>query len=128
MKLPRPLLHAARLADVFLFYPALLLVIWGELTGAPPPVFGWVENWNDKLLHFFAYFGLSAMAAAAFKERHPVFFAGVALMLLGGVLEIVQGLTGRDMSVYDEIANVAGVLVGGFGARAIVEPLRRRLA
>jgi len=124
----RPLLHAARIADIVLFYPALLLVIWGELAGPDPQVLGLLALFNDKLLHFLAYFALAAMAAAAFRERRPVFFAGVALMVLGGVLEILQGFTGREVSVYDEIANVAGVLVGGFGARAIVEPLQRRLA
>ena len=36
MKLSRPLLHAARIADEILFYPALILVIWGELTGNEP--------------------------------------------------------------------------------------------
>jgi hypothetical protein len=40
MKLRRPLLHAARIADEVLFYPALALVIWGELSPAQPNAFG----------------------------------------------------------------------------------------
>jgi VanZ family protein len=125
MKFPRPWLHAARIADLILFYPALLLVIWGELTPRPPSV---VEGLNDKLLHFIAYFGLAAMAASAIRHRKPGIVAALGLIVLGGVLEIAQGFVGRDMSLYDELANTCGVLVGGFAARAVVEPLRRRLA
>ena len=127
MKLPRPLLHAARIADEILFYPALVLVIWGELTGTEPQTLGFLGELSDKALHFIAYFGLAAMAAAGFKSRRPVVLAGLGLIVLGGVLEIVQGFTGRDMSFYDELANAGGVVAGTILARAIIEPLRNRL-
>jgi VanZ family protein len=123
MRPPRALLHLARLVDGFLFWPTMTAVIWGELTGKEPNVVGLL---NDKVLHFMAYFALAAMAAAAFKERRPVVLAGLGLMLLGGLLEILQGLVGRDMSAFDELANVAGILVGGVVARICVEYLRRR--
>jgi VanZ family protein len=123
MKIPRPVLHAARIADIVLFYPALLLVIWGELSG-PEPVL--LQGASDKLLHFLAYFGLAAMAGAAFKRRGQMIFAGLGLIVLGGILEIIQGFTGRDMSLLDEIANTMGVIAGSICARALVEPLRRR--
>lgn len=55
-----------------------------------------------------------------------MFWAGLGLIVLGGVLEIIQGFIGRDMSIYDEFANTAGVLVGVFVARAIVETLHRQ--
>ena len=67
------------------------------------------------------------MAAAGFKNRRVVRVASLGLIVLGGVLEIVQGFTGRDMSSYDELANAAGVIMGAVLARAIIEPLRRRL-
>ena len=124
MKLSRPVLHAARIADEILFYPALALVIWGELTGTEPQI---LESLNDKALHFLAYFGLAAMAGLAFKSRKTALLVSLALIGLGGVLEIVQGFTGRDMSFYDELANIAGVVTGAVLARAIIEPLRRRL-
>ena len=123
MRFSRALLHLARMVDQFLFYPALSFVIWGELTGTEPAVVG---AFNDKLLHFMAYFALGAMAAAALKRRGPALWACLGLMLLGGVLEIVQGFTGRDMSAYDELANVAGVVAGAVTARLCVEYLRRR--
>ena len=125
MKIPRLFLHAVRVAHAVLFYPALLVVIWGELMPQPQPE---LAGQSDKVLHFIAYFGLSWLAAAALRDRATAMRAGLALILLGGVLEILQGLVGRDMSVYDEIANTIGVFVGGFAARAVVESLRRRLA
>jgi VanZ family protein len=125
MIISRPWLHAARITYVILFYPALLLVIWGELTPRPPEV---IEGDNDKLLHFIAYFGLAAIAAIAVRRRKAAILAALGLIVLGGILEIIQGFVGRDMSLYDEFANTLGVVVGGFAARAIVEPLRRRLA
>jgi asparagine N-glycosylation enzyme membrane subunit Stt3 len=126
MKLPRPLLHAARIADKILFYPALALVIWGELTGTELQALGFFGELSDKALHAIAYFGLAAMAAAGFKSRWTVVLAALGLIVLGGALEIVQGFTGRDMSFYDELANTAGVVAGAILARAIIEPLRNR--
>jgi VanZ family protein len=124
MKIPRFWLHAARVADLIIFYPALLVVVWGELTGAEPQLLG---NTSDKLLHFIAYFALAGIAAAGFKNRGAVALAGLGLIVLGGILEIVQGFIGRDMSLLDEAANTLGVVVGGVGVRVIVEALRRRL-
>jgi hypothetical protein len=49
---PSPaLLHLARLADAFLFWPTLTAVIWGELTGTEPHV---VSLFNDKGLQRWA--------------------------------------------------------------------------
>lgn len=124
MRIPRPWLHAARIVDLVLFYPALAVVIWGELAGSEPQL---IAGSNDKLLHFIAYFGLAAIAAAGFRRRSAVALACLGLIVLGGVLEIIQGFVGRDMSLLDEAANTLGVVVGGFGVRIIVEALRRRL-
>jgi VanZ family protein len=35
------------------------------------------------------------------------------LIALGGALEVIQGLVGRDADIHDEIANTLGVLIGG---------------
>jgi len=116
--------HAGRLVVEVLFWPALFLVIWGELS--PMPVIEGAAN--DKVLHFVAYFGLAAMAGAGLKARLSAIKAVVALIVIGGLLEILQGLVGRDMSVFDELANAAGAIAGGGLARLVVEPLRRRFA
>ena len=125
MKLSHRSLHRARIADAILFGPALILVIWGELTRLSPE-----DSWpvDDKLVHFSAYFLLGVMAAAALKSRRAVALAVLGLILLGGVLEIVQDWVGRDTSFLDEVANTAGAITGAVVARLIVEPLRRRFA
>jgi VanZ family protein len=78
-------------------------------------------------LHFIAYFILAAMAGAAFRDRRPVFTAVLALIVLGGALETLQGFVGRDSSAYDALANTVGAVTGGLLARTVVEPLRRRI-
>jgi VanZ family protein len=128
MKLSRSLLHRLRIADEILFYPALFLVIWGELGSAPePPFFDWLGDLKDKGMHFTAYFGLAAMAAMGLRRRQPVIYAALGLILLGGALEVLQGYTGRDMSAYDELANTVGVILGALAGRGFIERLRRRL-
>ena len=129
MKLPRPLLHAVRMADAVLFWPALTVVIWGELTSPEGQALLGLLWWiNDKILHFIAYFILGAMAAAALKARRRVILAVLGLIAVGAVLELLQGYVGRDMSAYDELANIAGVVLGSSAARVIVQALRNRIA
>lgn len=114
-----PQLKAAflsRLAFVLLL-PALVLVAWGELSknaAAAEAVF-----W-DKALHFFAYFGLSGMAFLALKGGSKVPAALLSLAVFGGVMELLQGLTGRDPDFYDEIANCAGILAGALTGYVIL--------
>ena len=127
MRVFRPFLHAVRIADAILFWPASALVIYGELSSQPERLFVTLFGFiNDKVLHFEAYFVLGAMAAAAFRSRRPVLWAIVGLTFLGGGLEIIQSYVGRDMSFFDELANTAGAISGAAITRLIVEPLRRR--
>jgi VanZ family protein len=95
---------------LYLFWPAVLLVAWGELTPNPPDFTALV--W-DKALHFTAYFGLAGMATVALDARRQAAWAVLALVVLGGVLEILQGFTGRDPDLYDEVANIFGAVLGG---------------
>lgn len=113
----------SRLSAIMLFWPALALVVWGELSPSAGDPFG---LW-DKLLHFTAYFGLAAIAAVALASRRRTVWAALGLIALGGVLEIVQGMVGRDMSLYDELANSLGVVAGVLAARAYLYLLARRL-
>ncbi len=94
----------------WLFWPGLLLIVWGELTPHPPDlslVFGW-----DKAEHFTAYFGLAAMAAMVLERGQRLARAIFGIVLLGGVLEILQGYTGRDPDIFDFIANTIGAMTG----------------
>jgi VanZ family protein len=115
----RSLLHRLRQIDSWLIVPALFVVIYGEL--AHNPLLGRLEFhiW-DKLLHFTAYFGLSLMATIAVRADRRMLWWALGLVALGGTLEIVQGMTGRDCDIYDELANTIGVLTGaGLGWTAI---------
>jgi VanZ family protein len=109
---------------LYLFWPAVLLVAWGELTPHPPGLE--VEVW-DKALHFMAYFGLAGLATVALSARRPALWAVLSLAILGGVLEILQGFTGRDPSLYDEIANILGVGLGGCAGWLLMSLLQDKL-
>jgi VanZ family protein len=111
----------ARLAFV-LFWPALALVVWGELTPHPPTMHA-----PDKLLHFTAYFGLAGIATVALQRIPRVLTAFLALVLLGGALEIGQAFTGRDAEILDEVANALGATLGmlsGLGFLQLVALVR----
>jgi VanZ family protein len=117
------LMKFSRLSAVLLFWPALALVVWGELRpGGGDPFHIW-----DKLLHFTAYFGLMGIAGVALSGRRRVLWAALGLIVLGGALEIIQGMVGRDMSLYDEFANTLGVLAGLAAAGGYLRLLGGRL-
>jgi len=91
----------------WLFWPALIVVAWGELTPHPPSIHA-----SDKFLHFLAYFGLAGLATTALRHRRAIILAAIALILFGGALEVLQAFTGRDAESLDEAANTIGVLTG----------------
>lgn len=123
----RQLLHWVRRLDAWAVAPAILVVIWGELShsrlvGELEP-FAW-----DKALHFTAYFGLALMTTIAVRADVRALWWAIALVLLGGVLEVVQGMTGRDADIFDEVANTLGILTGlGLGSVGIFLLRRLRL-
>ncbi|MBV9331220.1 MAG: VanZ family protein [Alphaproteobacteria bacterium] len=110
-------------AALYLFWPALVLVCWGELTPHPPRL---IEHFWDKSLHFTAYFGLAAMATLVLGSRKRLLGALLALIVFGGVLEILQGYTGRDPDLLDELANALGVVSGFVVAWAFAKLLKDR--
>jgi VanZ family protein len=105
------LLHWFRRIDSWLIAPALLIVILGELAQLSAIDILASYFW-DKALHFTAYFGLCLMTTIAVRANRNALWWALALVLLGGFLEIVQGFTGRDADIFDELANTLGVLAG----------------
>ncbi len=103
------LMKWSHLLAFYLFWPAAALVVWGELDPQPPDLETII--W-DKALHFIAYFGLAGIVSVALKADRRVVAATLGLIVLGGVLEILQGFTGRDPSLLDEVANTLGALCG----------------
>ena len=99
-----------RLLSLWLFWPGVLLIAWGELTPNPPQMSG-LLGW-DKADHFIAYFGLASMATLVIGRKPRLTWAILAVILLGGALEILQAFTGRDPDILDFAANTLGALTG----------------
>jgi VanZ family protein len=113
-----------RRAGLWLFLPALAVVVWGELTPHPPDLaqegFAW-----DKAQHFTAYFGLALLASLAWGLRRSVLLVLLGVIALGGALEILQSFTGRDAEWLDEFANSLGAMAGTAVACAYLAIPRR---
>jgi VanZ family protein len=99
-----------RRAGAWLFWPALAVVAWGELTPHPPSLPGPLQ-W-DKAEHFTAYFGLMLLASLGWGLRRSLVWIFLGVVALGGALEIVQTMVGRDGEWGDFAANDLGALAG----------------
>jgi len=115
-------IRRAKSAAAVLFWPAIAVVIWGELKPSTQGPEGW-----DKVLHFTAYFGLAGIATLALGRTRAAVWAALALAAFGGILEIVQGFVGRDAEWGDELANIVGVCAG-FAAGLLTLRVLRRVA
>jgi VanZ family protein len=102
-------LPKVRRAGAWLFWPALAVVAWGELTPHPPKAAALL--W-DKAEHFIAYFGLTLLASLGWGLRRSLVFVFIAVVALGGALEILQSFVGRDAEWDDFFANALGALAG----------------
>lgn len=110
-----------RTAEI-LFLPACAGVLGGELGPSSSGPHLW-----DKAVHFTAYFILSILAVAALRARRKALLAMLGLIAMGALLEVIQGIIGRDMSVLDELANSLGVITGAvvvWTVRAVLVRLR----
>ena len=57
------LMRLLRFLAVWLFWPGVALIAWGELTPNPPAL---TQHIWDKAEHFTAYFGLAVLAGSGF--------------------------------------------------------------
>lgn len=121
----RRLLHVFRRLVAYLVLPAVAVVTWGELSTSRL-VAELEPNVWDKALHFTAYFGLALMTTISVRGDRRAFVWALGLMIMGAVLEVLQGMTGRDADVWDEVANTLGVLVGFALARGTIALLKAR--
>lgn len=99
-----------RFLSLWLFWPGVLLIAWGELTPHPPQM-GGLLGW-DKADHFIAYFGLASMATLVIGPKPSLKWAVFGVIFLGGALEILQAFAGRDAELLDFVANTLGALAG----------------
>ena len=99
--------HASRL----LFAAYLAAIVFASL--APPRQIA-VMGGSDKWFHLAAYLGLAIVAWLALRSQQSFRWGLLALGLLGIALELLQGMIpGRHPSLFDGVANVAGLLLGG---------------
>lgn len=86
-------------------------IVWGSLTPHPPDVDITIPDF-DKIEHFGAYLMLTAWFSAALP-RHWRWVA-LTFAVLGGLIEILQGYTGRDPEWSDWLADCIGVAAGAW--------------
>ncbi len=81
----------------------------------------------DKAGHCLAYVALMAWFSAALTGRAWLVRLMIAFIVLGGVLEILQGFTGRDPGWFDWFLDSIGVVVGAHWPRIWLARLREYL-
>ncbi|MDI1327711.1 MAG: VanZ family protein [Brevundimonas sp.] len=86
----------------------LLVVIIGSMVGPFQNVEAAANVW-DKAAHFVA-FGLILWSIGVLLRRLPRTLAALSAFLLGGTVELVQGMVGRDASWGDILADGLGIL------------------
>jgi VanZ family protein len=96
-------------AAFWCLWPAIAVIAWGELTPNPPSEANLV--W-DKAEHFTAYFGLALLGTLGWAHRRRPLLVAFAVLVLGGTLELLQMLVGRDAEWADMLANALGDACG----------------
>ena len=87
----------------------LLVVILGAMLGPFQNIEAASNIW-DKAAHFVA-FGLILWSIGVLFRRLPRTLAALAALTLGGAVEIIQGMVGRDASWGDLLADGLGILL-----------------
>ena len=121
--------HRIKRAAFWLIWPAIAVIVWGELTPHPPRAIDQLFGW-DKAQHFTAYFGLALMAVLGWSGRRTILLF-LAVIALGGALEILQGFVGRDSEWGDMLANTIGAVTGtllALGLLAVARLVDRKRA
>lgn len=86
----------------------LLVVLIGAMVGPFQNVEAASNVW-DKAAHFVA-FGLILWSIGVLFRRLPRTLAALSALALGGAVEIVQGMVGRDASWGDLLADGLGIV------------------
>ncbi len=92
------------------FTIGVLAVTWLSLT--PRDALPEIHMW-DKAQHVMAYAVLAICGAVGFLAGRPRLMVGVGLIVLGCSLEVAQAaIPGRNPSMGDAVANIAGIALG----------------
>jgi len=85
---------------------------------------------NDKLEHFLSYFILAWWSSLAFQVStlKKIIILALALIFFGGLIELLQGLTGyRYAEWYDLLANTLGITGGCFMAYFVTDNILNKM-
>ena len=106
------------------FFSFLLILVVITLLSLLPPRSTLDLGNNDKLSHFLAYSILATNALLIRVFRSNTLLLILCLVIYGGLLEFFQGfIPGREVSIWDMVANSGGVLIG-FSLVQLIENVR----
>lgn len=103
------------------YQPVLWLVLWWIAIAIvvttsllPERVLLQVPQGGDKIEHITAYFILAFGAVQLFVRGRTLWIAIIGLLMLGGCIEIAQGLftVDRTPDLHDFFANAIGIFLG----------------
>jgi VanZ family protein len=93
-----------------LFVAGVGLALWFALIMQPPTIrFAALPFRSDHIMHATTFLALTFLGAWLWAP--VVLFAGI-MIAAGGLLELMQGPVGREMSIGDWFASSAGVVIG----------------
>ena len=103
-------MNASRWIIGCIFIVDWCLLTYLALALAPSPGHSGIPHF-DKLLHFIAYFQLSALAFLLMPNQKLFLRLCALIIVYGAVIEFLQSFVpGREMSVLDFVANTIGVI------------------
>lgn len=108
--------HADRLALV-----CLLAISYLSLTPLPEPL---VLAGSDKLQHLIAYSALAFLAVVSRKTTKATVIMLIAVIVYGGLIELIQPYVNRSGDFIDFLANIGGAILGGLLARSVGRLIR----
>ncbi len=95
------------------FISFILVIVGITILSLIPPISEINLNETDKIGHFFAYAVLTLNGLMIQKYKSKKMWMLFAFILYGGLMEFLQGFVpGREVSIWDIVANTSGVLIG----------------
>ena len=87
------------------FVVACLVAFVAAISPDPLPIEG---QGGDKYLHFTTFYVLELLALITARRKRIL--PAIGLVVLGALIEVVQGMVGRDRSLWDLVADTLGIM------------------
>ncbi len=108
------------------FISFILVIVGITILSLIPPISKINLNETDKIGHFFAYAVLTLNGLMIQKYKSKKIWMILAFIIYGGLMEFLQGFVpGREVSIWDIVANTSGVLIG-FALIQLLETLNTK--